>query len=166
MKYWILMFFPFLITFSCDKSEKIKPVIEKFEVKDFQIWNTLEIQTSYQTLTIFNSSDSADYQNITYDDGIYDIPPRYNNKKIESRKIYFSKTEKDSLAKFIFRSVTAPKFTNAFATDYVGNVKLKFSKINMSLVCEYQSVGHWNEVSDNTRKIYDIIKSKAQFSTQ
>ncbi len=160
------MLFSFLILFSCEKSEKIAPRIENSKIKEFQIWKTLEIKTRYQTLTIFNSADSADYENVTYDDGIYDIPPKYDNKKVENRKIYFSETEKDSLAKFIYSSVTTPKFTNKFVTDYVGNVKLKFSKINMSLVCEYQSVGNWNEVSENTKKIYDIIQSKAQFSTQ
>lgn len=160
------MIFSFLILFSCEKSEKIAPKIGRSQIKKFQIWQKLEIQTDYQTLIILNSSDSADYQNVIYDDEIYDIPPKYNNKKIENRKIYFSRTEKDSLAKFIYKSVTAPKFTNVFVTDYVGNVKLKFIKTNMSLVCEYQSIGNWSEVSDDTKKIYDLIKNKAQFSTQ
>jgi hypothetical protein len=64
------------------------------------------------------------------------------------------------LAKYIYESITDPKFTNNFVTDYVGNVKLKFSKENMNLVCEYKSVRNWTEVSENTRKFTNSSKLK------
>lgn len=146
---------------SCSKK------IENTPGKNFyQNWKNLEIKTDRQTFVISKLSDSMEYENIIYSKEFYEIPPQYKIEKIQKYKIYITNAEKDSLAKYIYESITDPKFTNNFVTDYVGNVKLKFSKENMNLVCEYKSVGNWTEVSENTRKIYKLIKAKGETSTQ
>jgi hypothetical protein len=146
---------------SCSKK------IENTSDKNFyQDWENLEIKTDRQTITISKLSDSMEYENIIYAKEFYDIPPQYKVEKVQKYKIHVTDGEKDSLAKYIYESVTDPKFTNNLSTDYVGNVKLKFGKENMNLVCEYKSVGNWTEVSENTRKIYKLIKAKGEISTQ
>lgn len=129
-------------------------------------WEELEINTRIEKITISRFSDSADYvrnpNNIAFkilrEDGKVDI------EKIEQKKIYFSKSEKDSLAKLIFESVTDPKFTNVLATDYAGSVILKYDTGNTKLICEYNSVGDWSSVSDITKKIYEILSKKVEIS--
>lgn len=155
------LFFLLLFIISCSK--KIENAQDK---KFYQDWENLEIKTDRQTITISKLSDSMNYENVIYTKEYYDIPPQYKIEKVQKYKIYITKAEKDSLAKYIYESVTNPKFTNVLATDYVGNVKLMFGKENMNLVCEYKSVGNWTEVSQNTRKIYELIKVKAEISTQ
>lgn len=163
---WVFIISTLLLMEGCRQNEKTIQQNKETVIKDFQRWDSLEIKTRYQTLTVFKYEDSANYQNISYDKEMYDIPPKYNNKKVKNLKLYFTKAEKDSLAKYIFTSVTKPKFTNILATDYVGNVSFTFSRINMNLVCEYQSVSDWTEVSDETKMIYGLIGKKAQFSVQ
>jgi hypothetical protein len=150
-----------ILIISCSK--KVKNTNED---TSYQKWENLEVETRCQTIKISKFSDSAEYENIVYKKGVYDIPPKYVIDKKQKYKVYFSKSEKDSLARYIYESVTNPKFTNILATDYVGNVKLKFDRENMNLICEYKSVGRWNEVSQNTKKIYELIKSKVEISEQ
>lgn len=152
-----------LLIFIISCSEKVENISDK---NFYQNWENLEIKTDRQTITISKLSDSVEYENIIYTKSFYEIPPQYKIQKVQKYKIYLTNAEKDSLAKYIYESVTDPKFTNKFATEYVGNVKLKFSKENMDLICEYKSVGDWTEVSENTRKIYKLIKAKGEISTQ
>lgn len=151
----------FILITSCSKK-----VEHTYKDTSYQKWENLEVETRYQTIKISKFSDSAEYENVVYKKGIYDIPPKYEIDKKQKYKVYFSKSEKDSLAKYIYESVTNPKLTNILATDYVGNVKLKFDRENMNLICEYKSVGKWNEVSQNTKKIYELIESKVEISKQ
>lgn len=161
MKQIILIFFCVFLTISCN--EKKAKVLEN---ENYKKYDTLRITTRSQKLTISKFSDSADYVNIIYDSKVNKIPPQYNVVKIDKRKIHISKPDRDSLSKFIYLSTTNPKFTNIHATDYVGNVELTFERHNMKLTTEYFSVGDWTEVSENTRKIYLLLKPKIEISTQ
>lgn len=146
---------------SCTKEKNIKSA-ENLNHR----WEELEINTRIEKITISRFSDSADYvsnpNNIAFkilrEDGKFDV------EKIVQKKIYFSKSEKDSLAKFIFESVTKPKFTNTLATEYAGSVILKYNTGNTKLICEYNSVGDWSSVSDITKKIYDLLSKKVEIS--
>lgn len=159
MNFKLIILLIFII--SCSKK------IENISNRNFyQNWENLEIKTDRQTIIISKLSDSMEYENIIYTKGFYNTPPQYKIEKVQKNKMHITNAEKDSLAKYIYASVTDPKFTNNLATDYVGNIKLKFSKENMNLVCEYKSVGNWTEVSENTRKIYNLIKAKGEISTQ
>lgn len=140
-----------LILLSCHKKTEKKALTDHYKN-----WETLEIRTRSEILTISRFSDSAGYYKET------------DNRKLEipsgGKKIIFTEAEKDSLGKYIYESVTQPKFTDIRATDYAGNVIFKFDKGNMNLVCEYNSVGDWTEVSENTQKIYNLISHKIKLS--
>jgi uncharacterized protein YfkK (UPF0435 family) len=131
-----------------------------------QRWEELEINTRIEKITISRFSDSADYisnpNNIAFK--ILREDEKFDIEKIVRKKIYFSKSEKDSLAKFIFKSVTKPKFTNTLATEFAGSVILKYDTGNTILICEYNSVGDWSSVSDITKKIYDLLSKKVEIS--
>ncbi len=158
MKKLLFLSYVFVI-FSCQKTEiKQEMPVQKLH------WEELEVNTRFQKV-IINRHDSCEYQNLVYSDGIYSSPPKnYKLEKTEVRKFYLSKNEKDSLAKYIFESISNPKFTDILVSDYVGNVELTFAKSNMKLKCEYRSVGDWTEVSPNTNKIYSLLNSKVKLS--
>lgn len=145
---------------SCSKKQ------EPLLTDPYKKWETLEIKTRFQTLTISKFSDSADYYNIIVGNKEFKIIPESTPEKIEPEKIFFTQAEKDSLSKYIYESVTQPKFTNVLATDYAGGVILRFDRENMNLTCEYNSVGDWTTVSENTEKIYNLISKKVEISKQ
>ena len=161
MKRIILIFSYAISTISCNENKS-----RNVESENYRDYETLQIITRNQKITISKFSDSAEYENTKYDSKVNKNPQQYNVGKIEKRKIYFSEAEKDSLSKYIFQSITNPKFTDISATDYVGNVELNFEKHNMKLINKYFSVGDWSEVSENTKKIYTLLKSKMEISRQ
>ncbi|MCO4304994.1 hypothetical protein [Riemerella anatipestifer] len=156
----LLIFFAFTIL-SCKNEKRL----EKTEILSNN-WEELEINTRIEKIVISKFSDSAEYErnpnNIAFkilrEDGKVDV------EKIVRKKIYFSKSEKDSLTKYIYESVTKPKFTNILATDHAGSVILKYDTGNTKLICEYHSVGDWSAVSDITKKIYEMLSKKVEIS--
>ena len=129
-------------------------------------WEKIEINTRTEKLLISKFSDSAEYEQNPNDIAFKILPEdgKIAKEEIVKKKVYFTKSEKDSLAKYIYESVTKPKFTNALATDYAGRVTLRYDTGNMKLTCEYDSVGDWSLVSEQTKKIYDMISNKIKIS--
>ena len=139
---------------------------DKMSISDPISWRELTIKTDFQSITIDKFSDSCEVEQIIWDKGIYKIPPTYKILDTVKSKIYLTKIEKDSLSKWIISSIIKPKFTNLNASDYVGNVKFNLKYLNTNLSCEYNSVGNWNKVSDNTEKIYNLLVKKTMLSKQ
>lgn len=144
--------------FSCAKQPEKKP--------DHDPWEKLQVITVFQKITIERSSDSAEVENIVWNKEIYNIPPKYILEDTVKTKIYLSKTEKDSLKTWIKSYIVKPRFTDLNASDYVGNVELKYMDRNTTLTCQYSSVGDWNNGSENTAKIYNLLSSKTELSKQ
>jgi hypothetical protein len=129
-------------------------------------WEKLQVNTDFQKITIDRHSDSAEVVNIMWNKEIYNIPPKYIVEDTVTTKIYLSRTEKDSLKNWIRSSILNPQFTDLYATDYVGNVELKYIDRGTTLSCTYNSVGEWDKVSQNTKKIYNLLSSKTKLSRQ
>jgi hypothetical protein len=129
-------------------------------------WEKLQVNTDFQKITINRHSDSAEIVNIIWNKEIYNIPPKYIVEDTVTTKIYLSRIEKDSLKNWIRSSILNPQFTDLYATDYVGNVELKYIDRGTTLSCTYNSVGEWDKVSQNTKKIYNLLSSKTKLSRQ
>lgn len=129
-------------------------------------WEKLQVNTDFQKITIDRHSDSAEVVNIIWNKEIYNIPPKYIVEDTVRTKIYLSGSEKDSLKNWIRSSIINPEFTDLYATDYVGNVELKYIDRGTTLSCTYNSVGEWDEVSENTKKIYNLLNRKTKLSRQ
>jgi hypothetical protein len=129
-------------------------------------WEKLQVNTDFQKITIDRHSDSAEVVNIIWNKEIYNIPPKYIVEDTVTTKIYLSRIEKDSLKNWIRSSILDPQFTDLYATDYVGNVELKYIDRGTTLSCTYNSVGEWDKVSQNTKKIYNLLSSKTKLSRQ
>lgn len=129
-------------------------------------WEKLQVNTDFQKITIDRHSDSAEVVNIIWNKEIYNIPPKYIVEDTVTTKIYLSRIEKDSLKNWIRSSILNPQFTDLYATDYVGNVELKYIDRGTTLSCTYNSVGEWDKVSQNTKKIYNLLSSKTKLSRQ
>lgn len=129
-------------------------------------WEKLQVNTLFQEITIEKNSDSLEVQSIVWDKQIFDNPPKYIIEDTIITKVFISKLEKDSLKKWIKSSIVEPKFTNLSASDQIGNVELKYIDRNTTLSCQYNSVGEWDKVSENTAKIYELLSSKTELSQQ
>jgi len=129
-------------------------------------WEKLQVNTDFQKITIDRHSDSAEVVNIIWNKEIYNIPPKYIVEDTVTTKIYLSRIEKDSLKNWIRSSILNPHLTDLYATDYVGNVELKYIDRGTTLSCTYNSVGEWDKVSENTKKIYNLLSSKTKLSRQ
>jgi hypothetical protein len=129
-------------------------------------WEKLQVITLFQKITIENNSDSSEVDNIVWNKQIYNIRPKYIIEDTIKTKIYLNKLEKDSLKTWIKSSILKPEFTDLNASDYIGNVELKYIDRNTTLSCKYYSVGEWNKVSENTKKIYNLLNSKTELSKQ
>ena len=152
----------FLLTiFSCKEKQNVKS-----EDNLNNNWEELEISTRTEKIIISKFSDSAKYEQNLNNIAFKILPEdgKIIEEEIVKKNINFTKSEKDSLAKYIYESVTEPKFTDILATDYAGSVSLKYNTGNVKLICEYNSVGDWSVVSDATKKIYKLISKKVEIS--
>lgn len=157
----ISTFFIAFIFLSCNEKKNHKTIDNEIIT-----WEEIEINTKTEKIKISKFSDSAEYirdlNNVAFK--ILNEDGTFTKEEIISKKIAFTKSEKDSLVKYIYNSATKPKFTNAFATDFAGTVQLIYSTGTTRLICEYHSVGDWSIVSDETRKIYELISRKVKIS--
>lgn len=156
MKIHLVLMLGFLL--SCTKQPEMKIRNDP--------WEKLQVNTDFQKITIDRHSDSAEVVNIIWNKEIYNIPPKYIVEDTVTTKIYLSRIEKDSLKNWIMSSILNPQFTDLYATDYVGNVELKYIDRGTTLSCTYNSVGEWDKVSENTKKIYNLLSSKTKLSRQ
>ena len=156
MKIYLVLMLGFLL--SCTKEPEMKIRNDP--------WEKLQVNTDFQKITIDRHSDSAEVVNIIWNKEIYNIPPKYIVEDTVTTKIYLSRIEKDSLKNWIRSSILNPQFTDLYATDYVGNVELKYIDRGTTLSCTYNSVGEWDKVSENTKKIYNLLSSKTKLSRQ
>lgn len=156
MKIHLVLMLGFLL--SCTKQPEMKTSNNP--------WEKLQVNTDFQKITINRHSDSAEVVNIIWNKEIYNIPPKYIIEDTVTTKIYLSRIEKDSLKNWIRSSILNPQFTDLYATDYVGNVELKYIDRGTTLSCIYNSVGEWDKVSQNTKKIYNLLSSKTKLSRQ
>lgn len=129
-------------------------------------WEEIEVNTRTEKLKISKFSDSAEYENNPNNITFKILPEdgKIIEEKIIRKKIYFSKSEKDSLAKYVYESVTNPKFTDVFATELAGSVIFIYDTGKTKLICENESVGDWSILSESTKKIYELISKKVEIS--
>jgi hypothetical protein len=157
----ILTLFFLLTILSCKEKQNVKS-----EDDLNNNWEELEISTRTEKIIISKFSDSAKYEQNLNNIAFKILPEdgKIEEEEIVKKNIYFTKSEKDSLAKYIYESITEPKFTDILATEYAGSVSLKYNTGGAKLICEYNSVGDWSVVSDTTKKIYKLISKKAEIS--
>jgi hypothetical protein len=147
----IILFFT-----SCEKPNK------KENVKNYY-WDKIEIITKNQKITIYSHNDTANVEIAKYKkiSGI-GMFAKYKLDKIENNKFYINKIERDSLYQNVFKVITKPTFTDKVATDYAGFILIKLKDRHTTIMCEYESVGEWSNISAETEKIYEIINPKTK----
>lgn len=159
-KFFTLIFIVITI-FSCQPKNDNQNVIE-----NLHNWESFIIETGFQKVQIFNKTDSISYTNTIYKDGVNGIPPKYELDRIEEGFVTLNKSERDSLISHIVNIISKPTITDIHATDYVGNVKFVLDRHNMKIICQYNSVGDWTELSNDTKRVYEILNSKIKLSSQ
>ncbi|WP_289663564.1 hypothetical protein [Flavobacterium panacagri] len=163
-KYSVVIFFTLtlMITLSCNSNKKE-------EKKDLR-WDDIEIQTKTQKIVIFKESDTA-----TFEQAIYKKVKRirgngystaYKLDTIEKKIFVMTESERDSIYKYTHQIITNPAFTDVMATCYAGYVLVKIRDRRTTLMCEYESVGEWSTVNNDTKKLYDLLKTKIDIAKQ
>ena len=165
MKPKLLLFLLILLLMSCKNrnDRAIAPPEQKIK------WNQIDIRLDQQNFLIYHNSDSAYFTQ-------WDIKRNFIRNKRgpginyepSNRKdsiFIFNKSERDSLASYIYALITKPVFATKWVTDYVGNISFQLKNGGTSLSCEYNSVGDWTTISEQTQKIYKLLSSKVGISS-
>lgn len=149
----VLMLF-FCILFSCQNSKKVK-------IKSEVFWDEIQVITKSQKISIYCCTDTAIAEKTIYRkiSGEF-IDSKYKLDRIEKENFVINKIDRDSLFQNVYKLITKPTFTDKLASDYVGNVLIKLRDRNTTLMCEYKSVGDWSTVSNEAKKIYNLLNSK------
>ena len=135
---------------SCQKSN------EKGNVKN-QNWDHIELITRNQKITIYKDEDIASTEKAIYKrisgNG---FSAKYKLEKVEKNNFSISKVERDSLYENVFRLITEPTFTNKATTDYAGYILIKLKDRHTTIMCEYESVGQWSNISPDNSKFLKV----------
>jgi hypothetical protein len=150
----------FFCLISCNFSKKDKKT-EQF------YWDDIEINTKTQKVIIYRESDTASFEAAIYKkisgNGIL---AKYKLDRIQRKTFSLTASERDSIYKYTYQIITKPVFTDKHSTCYSGYVLIKLRDRQTTLMCEYKSVGEWSIVSNETKKIYDILSSKINIGKQ
>lgn len=149
-----------LIVISCNNQEKHK------KNNEYQ-WNQINIQNSKEELIIYKNEDSATYLKPIWKhiSGEF-INAKYKQIGIEHKSINFTKSEKDSLAKYVLKSIQNPINSQNFCTDFVGKISLTALNDNSKVSVSYNSVCEFDSLSPNFTKLYKLITSKMEFDNK
>ncbi|MTH14201.1 hypothetical protein [Flavobacterium sp. LC2016-01] len=100
---------------------------------------------------------------VTYDDAFSEEWIKQKNgkdKKIQ-KKLNFTKKELDSLAKYAYQIIKAPALATTHLTCGAGeNITIEISYCNTSILCKYSSIQSWSTLSNDNKKLYDLLSSK------
>lgn len=154
----MVSFFCFLL--SCNfskKGQKPEPVY----------WDDIEINTETQKVIICKGSDTASFEEAIYKNiNGAGISAKYKLDTIQRKTFSLTASERDSIYKYTYQVITKPVFTDKHATCYAGYVLIKLRDRQTTLMCEYKSVGEWSTVTNETKKIYDILSTKINIGKQ
>lgn len=147
----VLFLSTLMLMISCNSSKK--------EKKQDLYWNEIEIQTKNQIVKIYQESDTVSVEKeILKKISGNGFSAKYKLDKIEKKIFRLSSVKRDSLSAAVYRVITKPVFPNTRATCYAGYVLIKLRNGIVTLTCEYESAGEWEKVSNDTKKIYDILE--------
>lgn len=78
-------------------------------------------------------------------------------------KLNFTKNERDSLSKYAYRVINNPTRSNTMLTCGAGeNITIGISYCGTSIMCKYSSIDSWSTLSDDNKKLYNILSSKTK----
>ncbi|WP_310558685.1 hypothetical protein [Flavobacterium sp.] len=156
----LLIIIPFFLIISCDKPK------DKLEQKN-EYWDEIQLITRNQKIIIYNENDTASFENEIFKkvSGNYSSAI-YKFEKIDKKSFSLNRNERDSLYKYTKAIITKPVFTDRASTDYAGYVLIKLRDRHTTLMCEYKSVGEWSTVSEETKNIYNLLKTKIDVAKQ
>ena len=149
-----------LIIISCNKKEILK------KDNEYQ-WKQINIQNSIQELIIYKNEDTATYLKPLWKhlSGEF-INAKYEHIGTEHKTVKFSKSEKDSLEKYVLKSIQNPINTEKFCTDYLGKISLTAFNENSKISVSYNSICEFDSLSPDFTKLYNIINSKVEFANK
>jgi hypothetical protein len=142
---------------SCKKDESIKQIKNS--------WDTIILENGNQEIIIYNETDTASFKKLHFEkvphkNGIVN----YKLKSVEKNTFKLNKKERDTIHKLVYEIITKPTFTDKAATCYAGNIQISLKDRHTTLMCSYNSVGIWSDVSKNTKNLYNLLKTKIEIS--
>jgi len=126
-----------------------------------QPWSELTIFSEHDTqIAIYNNTDTSVVK--VYHNGSFFSPlPKGEKVKVDTIKVFFTKTEKDTIFSLVNDLILHPAQTKMFCTEYVGSLDLMVNYGNQfRQTAKYSSVCNWTTLSDKTRRLHDILRSR------
>jgi hypothetical protein len=124
-------------------------------------WSVLRIISEEDTQITINNDDDTSMVNVYHRGSFFAPLPKGTKVKVDTFKVYFTKTEKDTIFSLVEDLILHPAKTNKFCTEYVGSLDLiivygeQFKQRG-----EYSSVCDWNILSDKTKRLHDILRRR------
>ena len=121
-----------------------------------QSWQALTITDDHRiVITIKNDNDSSTVK-IYHTGSIF--TPRPSKIIVDTLKVWFTKSEKDTLAYLTKDIILHPVGKTGFCTEFVGSIAMKIYYGQFKLSGEYNSVCDWTLLSDQTKQLNNILQ--------
>ncbi|WP_127706464.1 hypothetical protein [Mucilaginibacter limnophilus] len=129
----------------------------KKDLSDNVDWTYLQITSeSNWQITIVNGSAFSRLVNLHHR---YALSSDTSYVKPDTTRLKFSNDERDSIYYLVNSLIERPAQTDKFCTEFVGKLKLSvFYGEQLERTCNYSSVCNWSRMSDETDKLYKILK--------
>lgn len=154
---FVFCLFLFLSITSCKKQEAVKKIENS--------WEKIILENGNQEIIIYNETETASFKKMYFEkvplkNGVVN----YKLKNVENKRFKLNKKERDSIHKLVYEIITKPTFTDKSATCFAGNIRISLKDRHTTLMCSYNSVGIWSDVSKNTNRLYNLLKTKIEIS--
>jgi len=148
-KFYILMIFAFL---SCNKPEK----------KDTSVdWQKLVLISEHDTYVRIENNTDTSIVNVYHAGSFFNPLPKGAKVKVDTLKVYFTKTEKDTIFSLAKDLITNPVKARHFCTDFVGTLQLYiYYNEQFEQKANYSSVCDWTALSDKTVSLHNILRKR------
>lgn len=144
MRLTFILFIAVMIT-GCTFNHPDKPVKE---------WEELIIKEHATKFIISNYDDSSKV--IFYNIGSFFQPVK--KVTIDTIRVFYTRSDKDSLAMLSQSLITRPAVPRQFCTEFIGLLRITLQSGQVTQTVEYNSTCDWTKLSDTTMMLNRILQ--------
>jgi hypothetical protein len=130
-------------------------------------WDKITLRMHCQSIVIYSDMDTMTSNTWELQDSMVDSGELRQIPVNEKREtIALEPSSIDSIGALVMDMITHPTFTDRSVSCYAGNIRICMKFNNTELCCNYSSVADWTTISDNARKLYEILNARTKVSRQ
>ncbi|MES2107131.1 MAG: hypothetical protein V4577_00190 [Bacteroidota bacterium] len=125
------------------------------------LWERLLIISEHDVQIHISNDNDTSVVNVYHSGSFFQPLPKNAKVKIDTLKVFFSKVEKDTIFSLVQDLITNPAHSKNFCTEFIGSLDLRVSYGEQFIQsAKYSSVCDWNTLSDKTKRLHDILRSR------